>query len=390
MNPEKRWKKLQELGAGGQGRVFRVLDIRKASLDHANFFNAITARFRGAPGKKEMSERYESFKKAVLEIFENADPSNHGALKILHEPGAARDPLLAEERIKREINAMASIKHPNLLRILDHDPDFRWYVSRFYPDGTLEDNSARFNGDLLGALRAFRPLVEGVGKLHESGQVHRDIKPANVFIGDEGQLTLGDFGLVFSGDPSCTRISATYENVGSRAWMPIWATEMRTEEVKPNFDVFSLGKVLWSMLSSKPILTAWYYSDPEYPQLDVERQFPRAQYMHLANQIFSKCLVERPAACLPDAGALLELIDDILEAIGAGADFIDESNVNAPNRRCRACGLGHYQHKPGSSFAEDLGLRLRKGTDVKIFQCPRCGNVQFFASAPSGSPEIWP
>ncbi len=103
-------------------------------------------------------------------------------------------------------------------------------------------------------MKAFRPLVEGVAKLHERGFVHRDIKPQNIFIDANGNLVLGDFGIVFFDDPAHTRLSATFENVGSRDWMPGWAYSVRIEAVKPAFDVFSLGKVLWAMISTKPVL----------------------------------------------------------------------------------------------------------------------------------------
>ena len=148
------------------------------------------------------------------------DPSYHGALKVLHQPEDARNAATAQERIQREIEAMATIVHPNLLTILEADPDAEWFVSQFHPHGTLAENQHRFAGKFVEALRAFRPLVEGVAELHKQGIVHRDIKPQNVFLDAAGRLILGDFGLVFFTDERHTRISGTIENVGSRDWMP--------------------------------------------------------------------------------------------------------------------------------------------------------------------------
>ena len=84
--------------------------------------------------------------------------------------------------------------------------------------------------------------------MHGKGLVHRDIKPENIFVDESEQLVLGDFGLVFFMDRDRTRLSDAYENVGSTDWMPGWATRMRIEEIKPSFDVFSLGKTIWSMV----------------------------------------------------------------------------------------------------------------------------------------------
>ena len=386
MDPGERWQQIEKLGEGGQGKVYRVLDLSKMSPIHDRLRASLTVFIQNL-GEPERTQGYRDFKQAILEVIKSEDPAYHGALKVLHEADDARNPRLSEERIKNEIGTMSENYHPNLLKILDHDPEYKWYVSQFYCHGTLADNSTRFSGNLLRALRAFRPLVEGVSKLHQAGRVHRDIKPDNVFLGDGDELILGDFGLVFFVDAGRKRLSETYENVGSRDWMPPWAMGMRIEDIEPNFDVFCLGKVLWSMLSPKPLLRLWYYEKPEF---DLTQVFPRSRYMYLANEILSNCIVEEPRNCLPDAGALLEQVDEIQSSIEAGADFISESNINLSHRSCRACGLGRYLHKPGASFLENLGLRLRKGTDLKIFQCPRCGNVQFFANTPSGSPEIWP
>jgi hypothetical protein len=85
----------------------------------------------------------------------------------------------------------------------------------------------RTQGDVLGSLLAFRSLLEAVAKLHEKGYVHRDIKPDNIFVADDGHLVLGDFGLVIEPGAADGRLTDTYENVGSRDWMPGWAMGLR-------------------------------------------------------------------------------------------------------------------------------------------------------------------
>ena len=100
--------------------------------------------------------------------------------------------------------------------MLEIDTDLSWYVSKFYPNGTLADKIDMFKGNLLEAIKAIRPLVEAVATLHKKGYVHRDIKPQNIFLNSNKDLILGDFGLVYFIDNEHTRISETYENVGSR------------------------------------------------------------------------------------------------------------------------------------------------------------------------------
>ncbi|MFB3906566.1 MAG: protein kinase [Acidobacteriota bacterium] len=95
---------------------------------------------------------------------------------------------------------------------------------------------------------AFRPLVEGVVALHQDKLVHRDIKRENVYLDEQDRLVLGDFGLVYFIDDKRSRLSAQFENVGSRDWEPPWAQGVRLEKVTPAFDVFSLGKMPTSIL----------------------------------------------------------------------------------------------------------------------------------------------
>lgn len=121
-----------------------------------------------------------------------------------------------------------------------------------------------FQGNMLAALAAFRQLVEGVSQIHDAGLAHRDIKPANVFMSSDNRLVLGDLGMVFFADDQRTRVMETYKNVGSRDWMPGWAMGIRVEDVKPSFDVFSLGKLFWSMLSGRPKLQPWYHHRDEF------------------------------------------------------------------------------------------------------------------------------
>ena len=278
MDYRQRWHIIEPLGEGGQGKVYRVLDDSKFRVDDVlspSIQNSI-ASFSGILTPEKRRENLESFRKAILDFIRMEDPDNQGALKILHEPKEARDANLAKTRIREEIEAMFSISHPNLLKILDHDPDSKWFVSEIHTKGTLINNKSRFAGDFIGALKAFRPLVEGVAKLHEAGFVHRDIKPENVFLGSQDNLILGDFGLVFFNDPQRTRVSGTWENVGSRDWMPPWAMSMRIEEIKPTFDVFCLGKLLWQWSPKPPSFSYGILNDLNSISKECSQMLPQS------------------------------------------------------------------------------------------------------------------
>jgi serine/threonine protein kinase len=277
---------------------------------------------------------------------------------------------------------MNDVSHPNLLDLVEVDTEEKWFVSRYYSKGTLTKNSHEYNGDLQKALNAIRPLVEGVAKLHEAGYVHRDIKPDNIFVSDEDNLILGDFGLVSFGDAEHTRISDTFENVGSRDWMPGWATSMNIENVRPTFDVYSLGKTIWSMISDTPLMRLWYWNDPEF---NLKIKFPDIRYMSLANTLFSLCVVEREADCkIENAMQLLEQIDEIIEIMEFGADVVDISE-----RKCYQCGRGNYVLKVDQNVSNTRNFGLQPaGRQFKIYVCNYCGHVQLFTGE-GGVPDPW-
>ena len=387
MDYSKRWKIIEELGEGGQGKVYRALDRGKINIDHEvlpsleKTLRELTATI---PDPKNAGTILESLRKSLVDIIRAEDPSHHGALKVLHEPKDARDAELANVRIAREIQAMSDISHPNLIKILDTDLGKKWFVSQYHPKGTLSDNRANFTGNFVESLKAFRPLVEGVSHLHDKEIVHRDIKPQNIFLDSEDNLILGDFGLVSFIDQEHTRISGTFENVGSRDWMPGWATNMRVEDITPSFDVFCLGKLFWSMVANIPTLRLWYYDRSEF---DLERLFPESPSIKLANPLFEKCIVENEEDCLPSATELLEEVDKVLNIIDINAEQFDISD----NKPCKVCGIGNYELivDRNNTDARNFGIQPAGTRTFKIFTCDHCGNVRLFTFSGGQNPSAW-
>lgn len=394
MQYENRWKILKPIGEGGQGEVSLVLDKQKDTssnvpdvLNVVEFVSAIRVALSTTSPIRAAPELEEQIRKSIVGIVNNENPilTNCGALKILHSPNAnkARNFQDAEERLKRELEAMQQADHPNLLKIIDYNLDEKWFVSKYYPNGTLKKRSGWFTGQVERTLTAIRPIVEGVATLHGKKFVHRDIKPENIFVDESEQLVLGDFGLVFFEDSEHTRLSGTLENVGSPAWMPLWATHMRIEDVRPSFDVFSLGKTIWSMVSDKPILRLWYHRQDEF---NLERMFPNRPEMVFLNGLLDKCIVEHEKDCLPNASWLLAKIDDLRRALRLGADPVGDFV-----RPCRVCGFGEYEllvdkdHRTTGNF----GLNPAGGAAFKIFTCNYCGHVQFFFCENGSNPLAW-
>lgn len=385
MDSSDRWEKIRELGRGGQGTVYLVKD--RQHQNDAMIQKDIRDYIRIASTSSTPEERDKHFRKfieAISSIQQFQSNANKGALKELNLPEGARDPELAFERIKREIQTLKEMTHPSFLEIIDVDPESAWFVSKYYAGGTLIESLEEYQGNLPEALRAIRPVVEGVAELHNKGIIHRDIKPHNVFIDELGNLILGDFGIVFFDNPEKTRISRTIENVGSRDWMPAWAMGMMIENIRPAFDVFSLGKLLWSMVSGKPILQLWYY---EREQFNVEALFPKKNEMPIANELFKKCIVENEEDCLQDANALLEEIDKAINMLDNKGEVLRGDK----KRICKVCGRGNYVLivNMNNTHARNFGIEPTGSDSFKIFYCDYCGHSQLFYFPGSEMLEAW-
>ena len=158
--------------------------------------------------------------------------------------------------------------------------------------------------------------------------------------------------------------------------MPPWAEGVRVEDITPAFDVFSLGKLLWSMVNPKKILRREYFNEPEYDLQELYRDSP---YIYMANKLFSKCIVEREKDCLPSAQPLLEVLDEYLEIIGRRGDLV-EDGVDRP---CKVCGQGYY--KQWKEPNQNPYMDIAKGSEIYI--CMQCGNIQLFKPNILASPR---
>jgi hypothetical protein len=165
--------------------------------------------------------------------------------------------------------------------------------------------------------------------------------------------------------------------------MPPWYQGRRIEEIRSDFDVFALGKTLWSMVSGEQRLPFWYFKDPEF---DLETKFPEDPDMHHVNALLAKCVVERATACLADARELLREIDAILDAIDLGI------GRNGLRTRCLMCGRGEYQVIAGRDHASitNFGLEPRGAGEFRVHACRKCGHVQLFHRSGDFKPDSWP
>lgn len=379
-----RWRVVRPLGQGGQGRVYEVVDVGQQT---AASEDVLEERMKKTLREATAAVYHAGSQAAIKDLIEIIREQSktavlratapRGALKELLPFEEAVNAQTAKERLAREMSAMAGVSHPNLIEMIDANASERWFVTTYYAKGTLENNLTKYQGRALDALRAIRGLVEGVALLHKSGVVHRDVKPGNVYIDGDERLILGDFGLVFQSDQA-DRVTETFENVGTRDFMPPWAMGVRIDDIKPDFDVFALSKLLWTMISGKPRMQLWYWNDPRF---DLVKQFPDDAHAARVNRIFARTLVQFSQECLPTATDLLREIDEAIAAIETSAQLPSKTKP----MRCRFCGVGSYEQVSGiqsDGFADSSDRRY-------TWRCNKCGHLESFFWKRGQAPEAW-
>ncbi len=159
---------------------------------------------------------------------------------------------VARQRFAREAQAAASIVDPHVVPIhsvaADHDPPY--LVMTYVPGQTLQATiDAEGALDVLVAVRIAQQVAMGLAAAHAQGLVHRDIKPSNILLKRNVQRAyIVDFGLARAAD------DASLTRSGFLAGTPDYMSpeQARGESIDVRSDLFSLGSVLYTMLTGHP------------------------------------------------------------------------------------------------------------------------------------------
>ena len=179
-----------------------------------------------------------------------------------------------QARARREAEAMRKLgDHPQVVTVLDtgEENGNPFIVSRYMPGGDVEGLLAAAGGHLEveRAVEIAADVTRALEHAHARGVVHRDLKPANVWIDDDGHARLGDFGLATT--EARARVSGG-TLVGTVAYLP--PEQALGEAAGPGSDLYSLGALLYEMLTGQPpfpgddavsIISQHLHADPVPP-----------------------------------------------------------------------------------------------------------------------------
>ena len=173
------------------------------------------------------------------------------ALKVLRPELAA---VLGAERFVVEIRTTASLQHPHILPLFDSGTadGFLYYVMPYIEGETLRDKLSRETQlGIEDAVRITAEVADALDYAHRHGVIHRDIKPENILLHD-GRPMVADFGIALAVSAAAGgRMTETGLSLGTPHYMsPEQATAEK--EITARSDVYSLGSVLYEMLTGEP------------------------------------------------------------------------------------------------------------------------------------------
>jgi serine/threonine protein kinase len=179
------------------------------------------------------------------------------AVKVLHREVMHDPDRLA--RFEREAKAIAKLAHPNILAIHDFGniDGVAFAVTELLEGETVGQRLAREHLHWRKAVAIAASIAEGLAAAHAKGITHRDIKPDNIFLTTDGRVKILDFGLAHTGlpqvvDPLAPTLSVPFMGepvMGTVAYMA--PEQLRGEAVDARSDIFTLGCVLYEMLTAQ-------------------------------------------------------------------------------------------------------------------------------------------
>ncbi len=267
------------------------------------------------------------------------------AVKVLHKHLA--DYQEARDRFEREAQAVAKLRHENILEIFDYaaKPDSEAYIVTEFIDGqtlkqVITDRPIAFPE--IGAMIILQ-VGRALAHAHAHGILHRDVKPENIMIRSDGVVKLMDFGISHMVD--LERLTVTGQLLGSPAYMAPEHVEGRQLDFRT--DVFALGIVLYQLCVGRLPFEGKNPHEVLKKIADCKYIDPRTANARIGNRlgrIIMRAMAAQPADRFQAVGEMVLAIEAYLEESGIPTDKI-------------AAELGRYFAAP-ASYEQALEARL--------------------------------
>jgi serine/threonine protein kinase len=293
-----RWELVERVSGGGQGEVFRVKDKTRQLLGEF-------------------------------------------ALKRILNPRR-------RDRFINEVNAIKKLSHSNIITLIDHsalDADSgdteKQYIVMPLADGDLGKRAALYEHSIDQVIHIADQVAAGLSHAHEKGIIHRDIKPQNLlFMEANNHVLITDFGICLIREEP--RHTETNEVVGPRFFMAPELEGGGQLDITPAVDVYSLGKVMFYMLSGGTLLPREDIHLPQYA-----RFFAGGQ-----RHVFLQTLLTRMVAPLQ---ARITTMDEVRQQISRIAEW--DRTAQVPFNPSTMSALNRLQQRIVSQGRENIRVQ---------------------------------
>jgi serine/threonine-protein kinase len=214
------------------------------------------------------------------------------------------------ERFQREAEAMAGLRHPNIVQVyhVGEAEGQPYFTMEYVEGGSLARKLASTPQPARQAAALVATLAGAIQAAHQGGVVHRDLKPANVLLTADGTPKITDFGLArrLEGGTGVTQSSVI---MGTPSYMAPEQARGPTQAIGPAADVYALGAILYELLTGRPpfrgetpteTVLQVLYQEP-VPPARLNPKVPRD-----LETICLKCLHKEPQRRYASAAALAE------------------------------------------------------------------------------------
>ncbi len=262
------------------------------------------------------------------------------ALKVVNEALAGNPELV--RRFEQEARLAGSLNHPNLVAVYDvglHE-GAPYFITELLQGESLRHRLSRGRIPLDSALDWGAQLAQGLAAAHARGIVHRDVKPENVFLTSDGHVKLLDFGIAKLAegtraegphgilDETVTPTGGETQTgaiLGTPAYMA--PEQVRGEHADARTDIFSLGAVLYEMLSGQRPFPGGSWVESGHAILHENPARLPDEVPSAVAQVVRRCLEKEPARRLQSASDLAFAVELLRRATGSTGPVLGASRL---------------------------------------------------------------